>query len=165
MPEYVLKAGFLYNFAKYVEWPADAFENKESPISVGVVGKDPFGNLLEKTLKDRQAQDRRFSIVRYAGPAELKPCHILFIPKTEKARAAEVGKILNKKLINECLTLAREITKNSSVAVRASKMLINRGMDADIETGLRLEIYGWALCFAHEDRKNMMSAFLNKGKK
>jgi len=38
-------------------------------------------------------------------------------------------------------------------------------MDSDIETGLRLEIYGWALCFSHEDRKNMMSAFLNKGKK
>jgi 3-hydroxypropionyl-coenzyme A dehydratase len=43
-------------------------------------------------------------------------------------------------------------------------MLINMGMDADIETGLRLEIYGWALCFAHEDRKKMMSAFSNKGR-
>jgi 3-hydroxypropionyl-coenzyme A dehydratase len=41
-------------------------------------------------------------------------------------------------------------------------MLINKGMDADIDTGLRLEIYGWALCFAHEDRKKMMSSFLNK---
>jgi 3-hydroxypropionyl-coenzyme A dehydratase len=38
-------------------------------------------------------------------------------------------------------------------------------MDADIETGLRLEIYGWALSFSHEDRHKMMSAFLNKGKK
>ena len=44
-------------------------------------------------------------------------------------------------------------------------MLINKGMDADIDTGLRLEIYGWALCFAHEDRQKMMSAFLNKSKK
>lgn len=83
----------------------------------------------------------------------------------EKERAIEVGKILNKKLMGECLVLAKEIAKNSSVAVKASKMLINRGMDADLETGLRLEIYGWALCFAHEDRKKMMSAFLNKGKK
>jgi 3-hydroxypropionyl-coenzyme A dehydratase len=44
-------------------------------------------------------------------------------------------------------------------------MLINKGMDADINTGLQLEIYGWALCFAHEDRQKMMSAFLNKAKK
>ncbi|WP_349257130.1 enoyl-CoA hydratase/isomerase family protein [Nitrososphaera sp.] len=83
----------------------------------------------------------------------------------EKARAAEVAKVLNKKLMSECLALANEITKNSSTAVKVSKMLINRGMDTDIETGLRLEIYGWALCFAHEDRRNMMSAFLNKAKK
>jgi 3-hydroxypropionyl-coenzyme A dehydratase len=83
----------------------------------------------------------------------------------EKAYKAEVAKVLNKKLMAECLALAQEITKNSFPAVKVSKMLINRGMDADIETGLRLEIYGWALCFAHEDRKNMMSAFLHKGKK
>jgi 3-hydroxypropionyl-coenzyme A dehydratase len=83
----------------------------------------------------------------------------------EKERAAEVAKILNRKLMNECMTLAKEITKNSFTAVKVSKMLINRGMDADIETGLRLEIYGWALCFAHEDRKSMMNTFLSKGKK
>lgn len=83
----------------------------------------------------------------------------------EKERAGEVAKVLNRKLMDDCLMLAKEITKNSSTAVKVSKMLINRGMDCDLETGLRLEIYGWALCFAHEDRQKMMSAFLNKGKK
>jgi len=83
----------------------------------------------------------------------------------EKERASEVAKILNKKLMDECIALAKEIAKNSFVAVKVSKKLINRGMDTDLETGLRLEIYGWALCFAHEDRQKMMSAFLNKSKK
>jgi 3-hydroxypropionyl-coenzyme A dehydratase len=77
----------------------------------------------------------------------------------------ELAKVLKKKLMDECLSLAREITKNSFNAVKTSKMLINKGMDADINTGLRLEIYGWALCFAHEDRQKMMSSFLYKGKK
>ena len=67
--------------------------------------------------------------------------------------------------MNECLSFAREITKNSFTAVKTSKMLINKGMDTDIDTGLRLEIYGWALCFAHADRQKMMSSFLNKGKR
>ena len=44
-------------------------------------------------------------------------------------------------------------------------MLINKGIDADINTGLQLEVYSWALCFAHEDRQKMMSSFLNKAKK
>jgi 3-hydroxypropionyl-coenzyme A dehydratase len=83
----------------------------------------------------------------------------------EKERTSEIAKILNKKLMDECIALAKEIAKNSFVAVKVSKKLINRGMDTDLETGLRLEIYGWALCFAHEDRQKMMSAFLNKSKK
>ena len=82
-----------------------------------------------------------------------------------KERANEIAKILNKKLMDQCIALAKEIAKNSFVAVKVSKKLINRGMDTDLETGLRLEIYGWALCFAHEDRQKMMSAFLNKSKK
>jgi 3-hydroxypropionyl-coenzyme A dehydratase len=83
-------------------------------------------------------------------------------PKKEKERAAEIAKILNRKLINECIALAKEITKNSFTAIKVSKTLINKALDTDLDTGLRLEIYGWALCFAHEDRQKMMSAFLNK---
>jgi 3-hydroxypropionyl-coenzyme A dehydratase len=83
-------------------------------------------------------------------------------PKKEKERAAEIAKILNRKLINECIALAKEITKNGFTAVKVSKTLINKALDTDLDTGLRLEIYGWALCFAHEDRQKMMSAFLKK---
>src|SRR5215831_2899371 len=89
--------------------------------------------------------------------------------KDEKTKTsmspAEVAKALNKKLIEDCILIAKEITKNSFNAVKTSKMLINKGMDVDIDAGLRLEIYGWALCFAHDDRQKMMSEFLNKGKK
>ena len=81
--------------------------------------------------------------------------------KQEKQKANE----LNKKMIDQCLSLAKEIANNSFTAVKTSKMLINKGMDADIDTGLQLIIYGWALCFAHEDRQKMMSAFLNKVRK
>lgn len=83
----------------------------------------------------------------------------------EKEKSIAISKLLNKKLLEHCITFAREITKNSFNAVKISKMLINKGMDADIDTGLRLEIYGWALCFAHEDRQKMMEAFLNKNTK
>jgi 3-hydroxypropionyl-coenzyme A dehydratase len=86
-------------------------------------------------------------------------------PKKEKERSAEIARILNRKLINESIALAKEITKNGFTAIKISKALINKAQDTDLDTGLRLEIYGWALCFAHEDRQKMMSAFLNKSKK
>lgn len=85
--------------------------------------------------------------------------------KSEKEKNMALSKFLNNKLLEHSVSLAKEITKNSFNAIKISKMLINKGMDADIDTGLRLEIYGWALCFAHEDRQKMMSAFLNKSKR
>ncbi|VFJ14189.1 enoyl-CoA hydratase/isomerase family protein [Candidatus Nitrosocosmicus franklandus] len=83
----------------------------------------------------------------------------------EKEKNIALSKMLNKKLIEHSISFAKEITKNSFNAVKISKTLINKGMDADIDTGLRLEIYGWALCFAHEDRHKMMTSFLNKSNK
>jgi 3-hydroxypropionyl-coenzyme A dehydratase len=83
----------------------------------------------------------------------------------EKQRVNKLAKFLNVKLMNECVGFAKEITKNSFSAVKTSKILINEGMNVDIDTGLHLETYGWALCFAHEDRRKMMSSFLNKGKR
>lgn len=83
----------------------------------------------------------------------------------QKERSNQIAKLLKNKLMNECIAMGKQIAKNSFNAVKVSKMLVNRGMDADLETGLRLEIYGWSLCFAHEDRKKMMSDFLNKSKK
>ena len=83
----------------------------------------------------------------------------------QKERSNQIAKLFNNKLMNECIAMGKQIAKNSFNAVKVSKMLVNRGMDADLETGLRLEIYGWSLCFAHEDRKKMMSDFLNKSKK
>ena len=83
----------------------------------------------------------------------------------QKERNNQIAKLLNNKLMNECIAMAKQISKNRFKDVKVSKMLVKRGMDADLDTGLRLEIYGWSLCFAHEDRKKMMSDFLNKSKK
>jgi len=92
LPEYVLKAGFLFNFAKYVEWPAGAFEKPDSPISIGIVGADPFGEDLDRALRNKTVKDRGFSIHRYPESRDIQPCHILFVPRTENGRLAEILK-------------------------------------------------------------------------
>jgi hypothetical protein len=92
LPEYVIKSGFLFNFAKYVDWPAEAFEKNDTPITIGIVGADPFGEELEKALRNKTVRDRSFSIQRYRETGDIKPCHILFIPRSEKARLPEILK-------------------------------------------------------------------------
>ncbi|MEM2760405.1 MAG: enoyl-CoA hydratase-related protein [Nitrososphaerales archaeon] len=68
-------------------------------------------------------------------------------------------------LIDECMNIAKQIANNSAIAVRVSKTLLNRGTDTDINTGLKLEIFGWTVCFTHPDREQRMAAFVQKSKK
>jgi hypothetical protein len=105
MPEYVVKAGFLYNFAKYVEWPAAAFERPDEPISIGVVGSDPFGTDLEGALAKKTVNRRTFTVRRFRTPRDLEPCRILFVARSESAR---VGEILEKARPWGSLTVGEE---------------------------------------------------------
>jgi 3-hydroxypropionyl-coenzyme A dehydratase len=82
----------------------------------------------------------------------------------EKRQDDKYFKMLKAKLMDDVLNISRQILNNSYDAIRISKSSINKAMDADIETGLQLEIYGNALSFTYPDRLNMMSSFLNKQK-
>lgn len=78
--EYVVKAALLANFAMYTEWPlplGDALE-------FCVLGKDPFGTLLEINTQRKRPQGKPIAIRRLTPGAELKGCHLLFVPEAEK---------------------------------------------------------------------------------
>lgn len=83
--EYYLKAAFIYNFAKFVEWPAESFKNNLTPITLTILGSDPFGAALE-TLKDQTVQGRKIIIKRTTKGDNLEGCQILFICASEKTQ-------------------------------------------------------------------------------
>jgi len=88
-PEYAVKAAFLFNFAKFVEWPAGAFSGPTSPIVIWVLGEDPFGDALG-SLKGKTANGRPI-VVRYAANlGELERCHLLFVSASEKANLPKI---------------------------------------------------------------------------
>ena len=91
--EYLIKAGFIYNFAKFVEWPSAAFAQPESPIVIGVLGTDPFGNVLDRIVEDKKIGPRGFVVRRYKWGRdlkELKDCKILFVSASERAHIDEI---------------------------------------------------------------------------
>ncbi len=79
--EYLMKAAFLFNFAKFVEWPAEAFEGEDSVLILGVVGDDPFGAALQ-SLQGKTVKGRKLAVKRFESPLHLDRCHILFIPSS-----------------------------------------------------------------------------------
>jgi hypothetical protein len=84
--EYRVKAAFLYNFAKFVEWPADAFKGPEDPVAICVLGRNPFGNLLDELVGKNTAAGRSFVVRQLTDFTEAGGCHILFIGASEQKR-------------------------------------------------------------------------------
>ena len=99
--EYLIKAGFIYNFANLVQWPATTFPQSDSPITIAILGQDHFGTTLDRVLQGKKVNGRAFVIRRLRSVpellksvADLKECQILFISSSEMPHLAEAIQIL-----------------------------------------------------------------------
>ncbi len=99
--EYKVKAAFLYNFIKFVDWPKEKMGEPNEPIVLGIIGKDPFANAFEP-VKDKEIKDRKVVVKRLRSVAELKKageaaekelaqvidaaekCHLVFVCSSEQ---------------------------------------------------------------------------------
>lgn len=88
--EYALKAVFLYNFCRFIDWPDRAFDSPDEPMVIGVVGDNPFGRLIEETVKGETLRGRRIRVEYYRRPSDIGRCHILFVGASEMAHADEI---------------------------------------------------------------------------
>ena len=89
-PEYDLKAAFLFNFAKFVEWPESAFAGDRTPLTICVYGEDPFGSTLDGVVQNERVGERTLLVQRPDSLDDLGGCHVLFVGRSEKDRLGEV---------------------------------------------------------------------------
>jgi 3-hydroxypropionyl-coenzyme A dehydratase len=107
-------------------------------------------------------------LMRIVGIAKAK--ELVYTGKMIKAdEAKEIG-LVNQvvelhALMEETMKIAKMIASNSAIAVRMSKAAINKGRNADLDTGLGIELLAWRNCFTHPDRQERMTSFVNKSKK
>ena len=105
--EYKVKAAFLYNFVKFVDWPKEKMGDPNDPITIGVIGKDPFGKAFEP-VKDKKVKGRKVVVKQFKSITELKKlgesgkgeldkqiegvkkCHLLFVCSSEKESIKEI---------------------------------------------------------------------------
>ena len=84
--EYRVKAAFLYNFAKFVEWPPSAFRSPADPLVIGVLGKNPFGDALAAAVAGKSLEGRPFQVRELADAQQVSGCQIIFISSSERKR-------------------------------------------------------------------------------
>jgi len=92
--EYEIKAAFIYNFAKYVEWPEDTGPDSGGVFIIGVLGDDPFGVLLDQIARSKTIGDKPIVIRRFEHFEDYTPCHILFVAASEQDRLPAVLEML-----------------------------------------------------------------------
>lgn len=85
--EYLIKAGFIYNFAQLVQWPSAAFSQADSPIVIGILGNDPFGASIDRVVENKKLDGRSLVVKRLKWSKDLKElteCNILFVGSSER---------------------------------------------------------------------------------
>jgi YfiR/HmsC-like len=99
--EYLIKAGFIYNFANLVQWPAASFAQPDSPIVIVILGEDHFGTTLDRALEGKKVNARSFIIKRARSVYELqrtlgsqKECQILYVSSSEMPHLGEAIQML-----------------------------------------------------------------------
>jgi hypothetical protein len=93
--EYAIKAAYLYQFSRYVQWPAESFADNGAPLVIGVLGSDPFGDVLAEIARSKRMESRPIVVRRFDSMAQYTPCHILFISASVSAeeKAAAIRKL------------------------------------------------------------------------
>jgi hypothetical protein len=88
--EYLIKAGFIYNFASLVQWPSTSFPQADSPVVITILGEDHFGSTLDRVLDGKKINGRPFAIKRFKSVVQLqkavvdpKECQILYVSASE----------------------------------------------------------------------------------
>jgi hypothetical protein len=95
--EYEIKAGLLYNFARFVEWPADAFRGDGDELRFEVVGHDPFDGALDRLVAGKTIHTHRIVTLYSTGESTQLHGHVVFIAESEKRHLANLLTVVRQK--------------------------------------------------------------------
>jgi YfiR/HmsC-like len=88
--EYQVKAVFVYNFSRFVEWPPQAFTAPDEPFVIGILGGDPFGARLDEAVRGEQIDQHPLLVRRFRNLGEVGDCRILYIDRSESAQLQQI---------------------------------------------------------------------------
>lgn len=136
--EYQVKAAFLLNFIRFVDWPSTAFTSEQAPIIIGILGANPFGTYLNEIITDEKIGGRSLLVQQYQHINDIKSCHILFVNKAETEYLPQVPEILKGK---DILTIsdAPDFLKQGGMILffnRSNKIQFQINLDAVKKTKL-----------------------------
>ena len=96
--EYEVKAAFLYNFAKFTEWPSASFASDQAPLAICILGDNPFGKAFDP-IRSKTVRNRSVAIREIVNPDAAKGCQVLFISASERERFDDILRSLGTRSV------------------------------------------------------------------
>jgi len=103
--EYQIKAAFIYNFAKFVDWPAQAFASTNAPMVIGLLGDNVFDGYITHLISGREINGHQLQFEKFDSLAQITNCQVLFISASEKNH---LPKILDQLRGTSTLTISEK---------------------------------------------------------
>jgi hypothetical protein len=140
LTEYQIKAGFFFNFTRFVEWPEDAFATPTSPIVACIVGETPLTDLLTGVALGKVVNGRAVSITRVKPTDDFHGCNLLFVSEAEERRTGEILARLRK---THTLTVGENpgfprAGGMINFAIQDNKIKLEMNLDATTRSGLKV---------------------------
>jgi hypothetical protein len=138
--EYLLKAVFLFNFTQFVEWPPEVFPSSTAPIVIGVLGSDPFGSLLDETVRDEHVGGRPLTVQRFERVEDAVGCHVLYISASESRRLEEIVTHLHGRGVLTVCDSERVVARGVMIRIvnERSRIRLRINLDAAKAAGLTI---------------------------
>src|SRR5437867_3437041 len=135
-----VEAAFLFNFAKFVTWPDDAFQLSGSSLIIGVLGEDPFGAVLEETIRDKTVMGKKLAVKRFVRIQDAVNSHILFLSSSEESQLLPLLKVLEKATVLTVSDMEQFAERGGMVAftVEDQKVRFNVNVEAVERAGLKM---------------------------
>ena len=93
LPEEQVKAAYLYNFAKFVDWPGKTWSGS-AVLLIGVAGDNALAEVLEQAVRDKKVGDRLLLVRQTDDPRELAGCNIAFLGWADLPRVKRALEVL-----------------------------------------------------------------------
>jgi hypothetical protein len=116
--EYEVKAAYLYQFGKFVEWPEGGLSRTDDPFAICIVGTDPFGAVLDETISGRTVQDKKVIAKRLTPTDDKSSCNILFVSPSEQHRLVNVLREVSGRSILTVGTTAEFLSQGGMINFR-----------------------------------------------
>ncbi len=140
LSEYQVKAAYLYYFTTFVDWPPETYSRTGDAVVIGILGEDPFGAILDDTLRGKSVNNRRFIVRRFASIKDARDSHVLFIAASERDRLSSILKALEGAAVLTVGDLDQFASRGGQIAFRTEGKKVRFDINVAAVERARLKI-------------------------